>query len=113
MTVGFHSNVAARDGELEAVGEDGLIERARVARRAYGGDWEMKRIGMWVRMTPPGPVERVQGWKLHVAAMPESAPAVLDALLPVLFEERQRFKFAATRGLLAGLNDASASRGSA
>ncbi|HEY4026502.1 MAG TPA: protein kinase, partial [Candidatus Dormibacteraeota bacterium] len=90
-----------------------MIERARSARDAYGRDWEMTRSGMWVRMIPPGASARLQGWKLHVAAMPESAPAVLDALLPVVIAEGQPFKFAATKGLLAALNAASASRGSA
>jgi Lanthionine synthetase C-like protein/Protein kinase domain len=112
MTVGFHSHGALRGAELD-VSEDELIGRARSARDTYGRDWELTRFGMWVRMVPPGAPERVQGWKLHVSAMPESAPAVLDALLPVLMAEGQRFKFAATKELLAALNDANGARGSA
>lgn len=54
-----------------------------------------------------------QGWKLHVAATPSSAMKVLEALLPLLYEEECHFKFAATKALLVRLNQGHAPRGSA
>ncbi|HST46546.1 class IV lanthionine synthetase LanL [Jatrophihabitans sp.] len=50
--------------------------------------------GFWCHVSGTAPVERVQGWKLHLSATPLSAPVVLHAAGQVLLGHGCSFKFA-------------------
>ena len=52
-----------------------------------------------------GASERIQGWKLHLSATPEDAPAFLERVLPILKSAGAAFKFAASPSLLGSLNE--------
>jgi class IV lanthipeptide synthase len=52
-----------------------------------------------------GRTQRVQGWKLHLSSVQSEAPALLDAVLPILREERVAFKLAQDDRVLALLNE--------
>lgn len=57
-------------------------------------DRRMSEDGFWCHVTGSTPIERVQGWKLHLSATPLSAPMVLHAASRVLLGSGCQFKFA-------------------
>lgn len=56
--------------------------------------WELRVGSPWTYVTPDGVARRAQGWKLHVAATPLSAPVVLSRSVRVLGRRRCAFKYA-------------------
>lgn len=59
--------------------------------------------GFWLAAKPVDVAALSQGWKLHVAAIPVNAEAVLEAILPILVHERAWFKLAASSRALEQL----------
>ncbi len=57
-------------------------------------DRQVSEEGFWCHVSGAAPVERVQGWKLHLSATPLSAPVVLHAASRVLLAHGCPFKFA-------------------
>ncbi|MDB1090021.1 class IV lanthionine synthetase LanL [Streptomyces sp. ACA25] len=68
--------------------------------------WEIQEDDVWCRVTPPDPVERLQGWKLHVSATRLSAPEVLHRAAGVLITGGCGFKFARTLTLVEEMTSA-------
>ncbi|MFD6821992.1 class IV lanthionine synthetase LanL [Streptomyces sp. NPDC060085] len=61
-------------------------------------DWVIRPTKFWCFVGPEEIGHRVQGWKLHVAATPLSAPHVLKKSAEVLARNSCPFKFAGTVG---------------
>ncbi|MFG2143299.1 class IV lanthionine synthetase LanL [Streptomyces sp. NPDC048696] len=75
------------------------IVEAVLARTGVGpgtGRWRVREGEFWCHVAPPDEPVRVQGWKLHIAATPLSAPLVLARAAAVLVRHGCRFKFAGT-----------------
>jgi Lanthionine synthetase C-like protein/Protein kinase domain len=89
---------------------DELAASARARLAATGADWTWHVEAPWIHVGPAGADVPEQGWKLHVAATEASAPAVLDAALPVLLADGVTFKFAAALPYVRVLNSATAAR---
>ncbi|GAB3974961.1 hypothetical protein GCM10027615_41470 [Plantactinospora veratri] len=75
--------------------------------------WTVRQRAGRTVVTPALPVNRLQGWKLHVSATPGNAPLVLAACAPVLVETGTEFSFVATTAGLAELNAPRAPRAGA
>ncbi|MET8052285.1 class IV lanthionine synthetase LanL [Streptosporangium sp. NPDC005286] len=56
--------------------------------------WDFHVDSPWTYVTPAGATTQAQGWKLHVAATPLSAPVVLARTVRVLGRRRCPFKYA-------------------
>ncbi|MEE3919502.1 hypothetical protein V2I01_17690 [Micromonospora sp. BRA006-A] len=67
---------------------------------------------LWCHARPAHATARLQGWKLHLSATPQSAPVVLARAIHILRADPAAFKFARTTRLLADLIDARQDRGS-
>ena len=65
---------------------------ARPGERA----WRIIPGTPWWTAEPPAYDARPQGWQLHLSATPASAPALLDRVVPVLYDHGARFAFAPT-----------------
>jgi hypothetical protein len=72
-----------------------LVAEAIRARRDHDR-WQVTARGPWCSVARIDRSLREQGWKLHVAATPSSAEAVLEGSLPVLLDAGCAFKLAAT-----------------
>ncbi|MEV6010142.1 class IV lanthionine synthetase LanL [Streptomyces sp. NPDC051976] len=74
--------------------------------------WTFSEDQVWCRATPAGgsPVERIQGWKLHVSATRSSAPEVLHRVADVLVPRGCVFKFARSLGTVSEMTGARFSR---
>jgi Lanthionine synthetase C-like protein/Protein kinase domain len=76
--------------------------------------WRVERSGVWTWVTPPGDAATPdQGWKLHLSAVPSSAPHVLERVTPLLVGEGCPFKFAASSAEVVRLTGRHTDRGSA
>ncbi|MCK2213718.1 class IV lanthionine synthetase LanL [Actinomadura sp. ATCC 31491] len=91
-----------------------LEDVARAALRRSGGDreWRFRTDPPWTYAAPDGAATRPQGWKLHVAATPLSAPVVLARVARVLGRRGCPFKYAADLEELARLVARDQDRGS-
>ncbi|MFC5148882.1 class IV lanthionine synthetase LanL [Streptomyces aureoversilis] len=58
-----------------------------------GDAWQLKIDEFWAVAYPPAHTPRQQGWKIHVSAAREAAPAVLARVARVAAEEKCAFKF--------------------
>jgi hypothetical protein len=65
-----------------------------VLRRLDAADWDGRDDGFWFAATPPAHTPRAQGWKLHLAATPLSAPLVVARAAAVLVAAGCAFKVA-------------------
>ncbi|MEW9551187.1 class IV lanthionine synthetase LanL [Nonomuraea sp. NPDC050783] len=70
------------------------VARAAVRRSAGDADWRFTVGSPWTYVTPADAPTRPQGWKLHVAATPLSAPVVLARVARVLGRRGCPFKYA-------------------
>ncbi|NJQ04482.1 class IV lanthionine synthetase LanL [Streptomyces lonarensis] len=77
---------------MQAFALDVLLDRLLADEDAEG--WGTDEEEVWYRVTAPGAPDRVQGWKLHVAATRLSAPEVLHRSARVLIAGGCSFKFA-------------------
>lgn len=68
--------------------------------------------GFWFHLEPVAYRMRFQGWKLHVSAVPASAPEVLTRAMEVLLRHGCAFKFARSYEQVAALVAREADRGS-
>ena len=59
---------------------------------------------MWIEYSPPVPVEREAGTKLHVSSSVRCAARVLQACVPIFRAHKVSFKHAANLGLLSHLS---------
>jgi serine/threonine protein kinase len=78
--------------------------------------WEISRHQIWYFCSPSNFVLPLQGWKIHVSAVPSTAHTVLDAVAGVLFqrppEKKLAFKFAVDLPVLQLMTGKNFSRGS-
>ncbi|MET7472981.1 hypothetical protein ABZT17_01265 [Streptomyces sp. NPDC005648] len=87
----------------EALTADGDTPYAPVVVPLLDDAWETHADGFWLHARPIGATLPVQGWKLHVSAVPGSAARVLAACVPVLREHRVAFKCAEDMAVLLQL----------
>ncbi|MEV7006592.1 class IV lanthionine synthetase LanL [Streptosporangium sp. NPDC051022] len=69
-----------------------------MARNTLGNGWTAVDGEYWHEMRPQDLVGRVQGWKIHLSAIPDTAEEVLRRTLDVLGSERCAFKFVRSVG---------------
>lgn len=93
--------------------ENELIRCARAMFDRCGAGWSWHDGTLWAFLTPSDSIRQMQGWKLHVAATPDNALAVLSSVMPVLLEQRVSFKFVNSRLRLEMLNAPTADAASA
>ncbi|MDC8757474.1 class III lanthionine synthetase LanKC [Janthinobacterium fluminis] len=74
--------------------------------------WRLKQDSFWTYSILPNARNVVQGWKIHVSAIPESALRILGKVVPVCVAYGVDFKFASDRKILGGLLSKNCSRGS-
>ncbi|MFI6031871.1 class IV lanthionine synthetase LanL [Amycolatopsis magusensis] len=88
------------------------LEPIEIARAVLDEDWTLVSGTTWTSAVPRyrSVPHRLQGWKLHIAATPVNAAAVLRAVASVLVQVPARFKFSPTRQDLAELNGWRAAR---
>lgn len=55
-------------------------------------DWECSHDGVWQHYTPPRPLARDEGWKIHISSLPSRAVSVLDYVSERCFDEGIAFK---------------------
>lgn len=92
-------------GRLEAyiVADRELYDSPRYARFPRRGlrepadvvlpsGWHRRERGVWDVFDPPGARPPVTGWKVHVAACPETAAAVSDVVVPYCLDNGVPFK---------------------
>lgn len=81
-------------------GESSLLSGCVQAALSRHGaaDWHISDGGFWCHVAPHSRHHRIQGWKLHLAATPLSAPLVLAQAADVLVRRRCQFKFARSLG---------------
>ncbi len=111
----MNSLIYAFIDDEKLLARDELLEIADRERAGCGEPdaWEPRPSDNWMYFQREGQHLPAQGWKLHVSATPQSAPGVLDALLPVLFRGGASFKMVRSRRLLAHLNEGHSPRGAA
>ncbi|WP_159104633.1 hypothetical protein [Plantactinospora sp. BB1] len=97
-----HPSWSGQPEPADLVGE--LLDRISLA------GWTVRQRAGRTVVTPALPVNRLQGWKLHVSATPANAPLVLAACAPTLVETGTEFSFVATAAGLAELNGPRAPR---
>ncbi|MBF9132907.1 class IV lanthionine synthetase LanL [Plantactinospora sp. S1510] len=90
-------------GRWAGLTEPGGLVTELLARISLTGWTVHRRDGRDV-VVPATPVNRVQGWKLHVSATVLSAPEVLAACAPPLVETGTAFEYVATLPGLAAVN---------
>jgi hypothetical protein len=90
-----------------------LIEELGTCLDATGRKehWQVTPGDVWCSVTPPGPLARSQGWKLHLSATPASAQTVLARAVPELLKAGCAFKIASTIEVVDQLNARHTSRG--
>ncbi len=62
--------------------------------------WRLLRGPIWTQLMGPNTEHPVQGWKIHVSAIPDSACRILDKVLQVCLPLAVEFKFASDRNVL-------------
>ncbi|OKJ72764.1 class III lanthionine synthetase LanKC N-terminal domain-containing protein [Streptomyces sp. CB02460] len=87
----------------EVLTADGNTPFAPLAVPLLEGDWETRADGFWLHARTIGGASPIQGWKLHVSAVPRTAAQVLAACVPVLREHRVAFKCAEDMAVLLQL----------
>jgi hypothetical protein len=78
--------------------------RRRLLALEDATEWHVERRDWWCYVRRRGAEKPSQGWKLHLSATILSAPAVLDACLPILLASQVSFKFASSLKIVAVLN---------
>ncbi|WP_316752676.1 class III lanthionine synthetase LanKC N-terminal domain-containing protein [Streptomyces herbicida] len=87
----------------EVLTADGNTPFTPLVDSLLGNDWESRADGFWLHARLIGSRLPVQGWKLHVSAVPDTAATVLAACVPVLREHRVAFKCAEDTAVLLQL----------
>ena len=72
-----------RDDVLRSIARDALT----------GDDWITTDGEYWHQLHPSEAAERLQGWKIHLSAIPDTAEEVLRRTLEIVKPERCTFKF--------------------
>lgn len=62
--------------------------------------WRLKQDSFWTYAIAPKVKRPVQGWKIHISALPESAPRILKIVISACTEKNTEFKFASDRRIL-------------
>lgn len=65
--------------------------------------WRLNQGHFWTQALSPKPMHPVQGWKIHVSALPSTALATLDKVAPLCIARNVEFKFASDRRILGSL----------
>jgi hypothetical protein len=86
---------------------------ARVVRDRLPPGWRLTRAGTWTHAAPESAEPRVQGWKIHLSAVPSSGVQVLAQVTPLLAAAHCPFKFAASPAEIARLTGRHFDRASA
>ncbi|MFF4411968.1 class IV lanthionine synthetase LanL [Streptosporangium sp. NPDC001559] len=83
---------------MTGTGDDGLLAilRAELGTGAEAASWETRAGDFWFHVEPLACRHRVQGWKLHLSAVPGNAEEVLRRAARVLLPLRVPFKFVGT-----------------
>lgn len=80
-------------------------EYASIVGALLSEDWTMRSSGFWTQCTPERHTFLAHGWKIHVSAVPSSAAATLNAVVPILVRRKVPFKFCSDERMLElGLN---------
>ena len=65
----------------------------RTVRRLLPDDWTMTAAGIWMNAEPPDARIPLQGFKIHISAIPRNGILTLRRVVPVLVQFRVTFKF--------------------
>lgn len=84
-----------------------------LAASASPGAWKQIPSDTWVLFRNTTQATPTQGWKLHISATPLSAPGVVSAVLPILFDSGCSFKMVRSKRTLTHLNQAHSPRAAA
>lgn len=87
----------------------GMIYHERVAR-LLPKMWRLHQGPFWTQALSPNVKHPVQGWKIHVSALPWTALTTLDKVAPLCIERNVEFKFASDRSILCSLLRKNAAR---
>lgn len=109
------SLIYALSDEEKLQERDALLDGAeRLLQASTQPDrWQQQFSDNWTQFRCTGAQMPAQGWKLHLSASPVSAEDVLEAALPILFQEGCIFKMVRSRRLLTFLNEAHSPRSAA
>ncbi|MFY9823013.1 MAG: class III lanthionine synthetase LanKC [Thermoanaerobaculia bacterium] len=80
---------------------DFLVPVGRLLRE----EWNFQRKEVWFNCTPPEDRDLpMQGWKIHVSSSLGNALDILNAVVPILYEQGVSFKFALDSFILSLMN---------
>lgn len=72
--------------------------------------WRLKQDHFWTFAIAPHSTAPVQGWKIHISALPQSALRILRTVAAICFQHQTEFKFASDPKVLYDLLGKNASR---
>lgn len=87
----------------------GMIYHEHVAKM-LPNMWRLNQGHFWTQALSPKAMHPVQGWKIHVSALPSTALATLDKVAPLCIARNVEFKFASDRRILGSLLRKNAAR---
>lgn len=56
--------------------------------------WRIYPSHFWTQVSGPRPLNKIQGWKIHISATPSSAKTILEKVASICWDEQSEFKFA-------------------
>ncbi|TQM36713.1 class III lanthionine synthetase LanKC [Pseudonocardia cypriaca] len=86
-------------------------ENGLLVGRTIPDGWHVSESSEWTMLIPVDARLRNQGWKLHVSACPDNAPAILDVVWDHCVSRRIPFKFVPSQAELVARNSKYADRG--
>lgn len=94
---GLHQHFARYDSETyespnHYFPNDDLL---RLAKTLVPIDWRTSRTNLWYHVKPSNGLQSlpVQGWKIHVSAIPSQCKEILSVVIPLCIEHNIPFKF--------------------
>lgn len=77
-----------------------LDEYSSVVREAAPDPWEIKPAGFWTLVRHPDCETLIQGWKIHISAVEDTAVETLQRIVPILVRDKIEFKFVSDSRML-------------
>jgi serine/threonine protein kinase len=75
-------------------------EYRRIVEKEVGSGWQIKPEGFWTHCRPNKYTSLVQGWKIHISAMPSTAVETLVAVVSLFVDSGIEFKFCSDATML-------------
>lgn len=99
-------------GKPKRLAEVALLEDKRVQKHELPAGWLVQTWDGWEGWTPRDWQPRLQGWKIHVSATPESAEKILEITSSICIDTKTAFKFLPTLSELFESSSKQMDRGS-